>query len=131
MSSITARKKKITISAGVKNILVDSKYYTADTTYPNDRTLDTPVDFNGYTFELEVNTAPDGTGEKLADATVTVSGNNIIGSLTVAQSNLCVSGAVDGVVYASLLGAASGEEPIKFYDLTCLIDDTATVWGAE
>lgn len=130
MPTIKTIKERISISAGVANTLWDKFYKDADPLYPNDRTKDTDCNFTGYTWELEIKSNPEGTGTALASATVTITDNNILATLTVAQSNACVAGAVDGVVYGDLLGAAAGEEPIKFCSLTISTDPTVTTWGA-
>lgn len=130
MPTIKTIKERISISAGVANTLVDKLYFSADPLYPNDRTKDTAMIFTGYTWEMEIKDNPTGTGDALASATVTVADNNILATLDVADSNACVAGAIDGIVYADLLGAAAGEEPLKFVSLVISTDSTVTTWGA-
>ena len=121
METLIRRK---TIYAGTANTLVDISLLNPP--YPG-----TAMSFTGYTWEMEINTKADGTGTKLASATVTITANRIVATLTVAQSNAVVAGAVNGVVYSTLLGAASGAEPVAFVDLTCPVKGIATVWGVS
>lgn len=115
--------RRATVSARVANVLFDEEFENPD---------GTPADWTGFLFEGEVNTAPDGSGTKLADLAITVEAGRITARLGIIASDTVVSGAQNRQAYADILCAASAEaEPEKLVTLTLPTSGTVTTWGEE